>query len=435
MEDDGGAVLGEHLAHPLLFLAVRQHRHGVERVPVFDELALDLEQVVLGVVEQDEPARAHARDLAAQLRSDRPAGAGDEDAAAGQVLADALDVHPHGVAAEDVLDLDLAHLAHQAAAGLEQLEDGRHRPHRHAAVAAGGDDLPAQGAGRRRDRDQDLLRLDVVEHPPELAGRAEHLEPAVDARALLARVVVDESDGPVAELRVAVDLAQQQPPAVARADDQDRAGALARPRAAPRPLVGGVHDEARAAEEDEHEQAVEDEDAGRDVHRHEAARRREQQLRLHDHDVGHEREHARQRRLRDPQVLALRRVAHPVPVDPEQREDRDAADDREPERADEQVVVEVGHAAGPVEAKAIGEEIGQRDQPGVQRDLRSGVAMDGKGRGAEPAAHLAHSIRGHGVRGLRHLGDLLRLSTGLIGMAMWVRASSSVTGSSRRAGA
>ena len=38
-------------------------------------LALDLEEVVLGVVEQHEPARPHARDLAAQLGADRAAGA------------------------------------------------------------------------------------------------------------------------------------------------------------------------------------------------------------------------------------------------------------------------------------------------------------------------------------------------------------------------
>ena len=205
---------------------------------------------------------------------------------------------------------------------------------------------------------------------------------------------------------------------------------LRRPRAAQRALVGGVHDEARAAEEDEHQQAVEDEHARRDVDRHEAARRREQQLRLHHHDVGDEREHAGQRGLRDPQVLALRRVAHPVPVDAEQREDRDAADDREPERAHEQVVVEVGHAAGSVEAEAVGEEVGQRDQPGVQRDLRSGVAMDGKGRGAEPAAHQRILFATTACAASATSATCSRLSTGLIGIARWVRASSSVTGRS-----
>ena len=101
------------------------------------------EQVVLGVVEQDELARADARDLAAQLGADRAAGARDEHDAAGQVAADAVEVHPHGLAAEDVLHLDLADLAQQAPAGPQQLEDRRHRAHRHAALAA---------RGRRRGR-------------------------------------------------------------------------------------------------------------------------------------------------------------------------------------------------------------------------------------------------------------------------------------------
>ena len=42
------------------------------------ELALDREQVVLGVVDEHDPPRADARDLAAQLGADRAAGAGDE---------------------------------------------------------------------------------------------------------------------------------------------------------------------------------------------------------------------------------------------------------------------------------------------------------------------------------------------------------------------
>ena len=348
----------------------------------------------------------------------------------GQVLADPLDLHPHRLAPEHVLDLDLAHLAHQPAAGLQQLEDGRHRPHRHAALAARGHDLRAHRARRRRDRDQHLLGLDVVEHPAQLAGRAQHLDPAVDRRALLARVVVDEADRPVAELGVAHDLAQQQAAAVAGADDQHRARVLAHPRAAPRPLVDRVDDEAHAAEEQQHQQPVEREHAGRGVDRHEAARRRQQQLRLHDRDVGDEREHGGQAGLRDPQVLGLGRVAHPVPVEPEQREDRDVADHHEAERALEQVLVELGHATGPVEAKSIGEEIGQRDQPGVQRDLRERVAMDGEGRGTEPAAHQRILFAATARAASTTSSACSRLSTGLMGIARWVRATSAVAGRS-----
>ena len=115
VEDDRGPVLREHLAHPLALLAVGEHGDGVEHVAVLDQLAADLEQVVLGVVEQDELARADARDLAAQLGADRAAGARDEHDAAGQVAADAVEVHPHRLAAEDVLHLDRADLAQHGA--------------------------------------------------------------------------------------------------------------------------------------------------------------------------------------------------------------------------------------------------------------------------------------------------------------------------------
>src|SRR3954468_14301890 len=69
VEDDRRSVLGEDLAHPLALLAVSEHRgeHGRMDVAVVLELALDAEEVLLGVVDQDEPPRCDARDLAAQL--------------------------------------------------------------------------------------------------------------------------------------------------------------------------------------------------------------------------------------------------------------------------------------------------------------------------------------------------------------------------------
>ena len=59
VEDDRRAVLGEHLAHPLLLLAVREDggEGGRVHVAVLQQLALDGEEVVLGVVEADEPPR------------------------------------------------------------------------------------------------------------------------------------------------------------------------------------------------------------------------------------------------------------------------------------------------------------------------------------------------------------------------------------------
>ena len=137
VEDDVRPVLGEHLAHPLLVLAVGQDGGGAStwRSPTSSRSISNRFASLWST--QDEPARVHARDLAAQLGADRAAGAGDEHAAAGQVAADELDLHPHRVAAEHVLDAHLAQLARQAAAVLQQLEHGRHRAHRHAALAAG----------------------------------------------------------------------------------------------------------------------------------------------------------------------------------------------------------------------------------------------------------------------------------------------------------
>ena len=70
------------------------------------QLAVDLEEVVLGVVGDHEPADLHAHELAAELGADRAARARHEHRAAAHVGADGGRVERHGLAAEDVLDLD-----------------------------------------------------------------------------------------------------------------------------------------------------------------------------------------------------------------------------------------------------------------------------------------------------------------------------------------
>jgi hypothetical protein len=159
-----------------------------------------------------------AGDLAAQLRADRAAGAGDEHDLAGQVRADPVDLHHDRLAAEDVLDLHVADLADEVAAGVgpararvaQELEDGREGPHGQPALAGGAGHAGAQRAGGRRDRDEHLVRLGVVEDPLEVdVGVAEDLDP-LDAHAAQARVVVDEADRASARGRVAQDLAQDE---------------------------------------------------------------------------------------------------------------------------------------------------------------------------------------------------------------------------------
>ena len=86
-------------------------------VAVVLELALDREEVVLGVVDAGSSRRGATRAIwRHSSRADRAAGAGDHHDLAVEVGADAVELHPHRLAAEDVLDLHLAHLAHDVAA-------------------------------------------------------------------------------------------------------------------------------------------------------------------------------------------------------------------------------------------------------------------------------------------------------------------------------
>jgi hypothetical protein len=112
-------------------------------------------------------------------------------------------------------------------------------------------------------------------------------------------------------------------------------------------------------------------------------------------------------RLGDLQVVALARVAHPVPVEPEQREHEHVADDHEPDRALEQVRVEGRDVT--VEAKLEREVVGERHQSGVHRHLREAVTVEREGgRQTGPPAHPREcTSAGHPDRILMGLPDIL----------------------------
>ena len=111
VEDDRGPVLLEDLAPERLpVLDVDELRHRGREVALVDELALDVEQRRLGVVDEDQPRRIDTGDLTAELCADRAAGTRDEHGLFLQVRGDAVEVDLHLLAAEDVLDLDGADL-------------------------------------------------------------------------------------------------------------------------------------------------------------------------------------------------------------------------------------------------------------------------------------------------------------------------------------
>ncbi len=82
----------------------------------------------LAVFQQHDALRPVTRDLAAQFRADGPAGAGDQHHLLAQPFAQPRGVELHRVAAEQVVELDIADLRHRDPAA-EQIVEGGHRQH------------------------------------------------------------------------------------------------------------------------------------------------------------------------------------------------------------------------------------------------------------------------------------------------------------------
>ncbi len=255
VEDDGRAGASAKIASMRAASRTSAISGTISICVVLAQLAVDLEEVVLGVVGHHEPADLHAHELAAELGADRAAGAGDEHGAAAHVGADGGGVERDGLAAEDVLDLHRAQLGDEVVVAVEQVVDVRQRLDRHAGLAAHGDDGGALAAAGRGQRDVHLVGLARLEDLGQVVGRAEHLD-ALEAVAQLVAVVVDQPDRRVAGEAVREHLAQDQVAGVAGADDQHLL-ALGDERAAARALDQRAREHARAAEQDQREDEVE----------------------------------------------------------------------------------------------------------------------------------------------------------------------------------
>ena len=205
----------------------------------------------------------------------------------------------------------------------------RQRLHGDVRCPARLDDPAPHRARGRRNRDQHLVGLVVAQQMGELVGRPEHAD-VDDARAALARIVVDEADRRVMQLPVALHLPHHQLAGVAGADDQHLLAV--RDEAAGRPLDQRAREQARARDERQQQEEVERRDAARQPR---GVVRRERV----EHEV---RERRRDRDAAEgaPHV-ARRDVPPPAVVEAEEHERRQL--DRDDERDDvpvEQVPVE-----------------------------------------------------------------------------------------------
>src|SRR5439155_12896401 len=158
VEDHPRLILLEDLAHlrPVLDVS-HDSRHGVEAALV-DERALDLEQRRLRMVDKDQlGAGGEPRDLAAELRADRAAGARHEHDLVAEIAGDRVEVDLDRLAAEDVLDFDGPQLTGEVEVAGDQLAQARQRLDEDALATGDLEDPLAQLTRGGRDRDQHLV--------------------------------------------------------------------------------------------------------------------------------------------------------------------------------------------------------------------------------------------------------------------------------------
>ncbi len=245
-------------------------------------------------------------------------------------------------------------------------------------VAADIHDPLARLAGRGRDGDDDLVGPVVAKQVPEVPGRPEHAD-TVESKVLLARIVVDETDRRIAQIRVLEHFAEDQLAGIARADDEYVAPAGNQPRAAG-PLEDRPRGEPGSRDEPDEDQPVDDDDPARKPE----GRRVPEVERRHGQDRG---DADREERAPD---VADRDIAPPVVVQAEDDEGEDLhADHDEHDVQAEERLVAGRHPV--VEADVEREDPRQRDETGVDDGLPEAMPVER----AHQAAFSAEAARRH----------------------------------------
>ncbi len=227
--------------------------------------------------------------------------------------------------------------------------------HGHALGARHLDDPPAELASSRGNRDQHLVGPVVAQDVREVVGGPQHAH-AEQAHAPLARVVVDQPDRRRARELRALQLLHDQTPRVSRADDENLLAT--RDDSALRTLDHRSREQARARDEREQEQRVDDGDAARQTQPLDGIEEVDRCNREHRSD--------RNAGDRTPHV-SRGDVAPPALVEPERDEDGELDRDHEQDRLAQHRLVEARHLE--VEAQLEGEIPGGGDQHRVDGGL------------------------------------------------------------------
>ncbi len=232
------------------------------------DFEIDAVEVELAAVEQGDLGRVEAAYLSDQLAADRAAGAGHQDAAAG-------DQPPHGVAvehglrpAEEILDRHRADVELLGGA-VAELDEARHPRHRHAEPVGGVDELADRRAGDVVAGQDQALRtltgaLERGDHLGDVVEGAQHVD-AVNVAAHAAIAFGDHGDGAIELQLAAVGGADEEFGAVAGAGEQhrDRLRIVVRLQQAEAPVLDDAVEEAWCSDHEEEEEPVDDRNRAR----------------------------------------------------------------------------------------------------------------------------------------------------------------------------
>ncbi len=172
---------------------VAQQRHDLNRQALafgqLVELTLDRVKRQFGHLEQDQAARRQAQDLAAQLGADGAARTGDQHTLAADARPKQVRIRRHGIAPQQIADIDLTQLVDVRLAG-DQVGQMGERLHVHAQLLQSGEHFAPPAPGSRRHCKQDPLDIEPAHQVGQQLRRV-HPEP-VDVAALKILLVVDE---------------------------------------------------------------------------------------------------------------------------------------------------------------------------------------------------------------------------------------------------